>query len=345
MEVDNVETQPKELRRADELWFEDGNLVIQAGNSQYRVYRGILAMRSPVFKDMLSFPQPPGAELVENCPLVHLPDPEVEVTPFLRAIFDSPSFMPHPAPTTYDVVVGVLRLSHKYEVDCLRRRALIHLSSAYRTTLPESDNSIYYGNQMDPSCPASDIRSFEWPDNWTHDIVTIQLAREVDAPWILPWAFYCLGIVYYREPDNDVFHGASSNGVSVALSLQDRKSIARGHKLQSISSAVDILRFLTDPIEIEGCTSPKSCYLKRLRAIDGNRENLRVYASIPLALWSKDDWKLLEGLCPICLVVLKRTHRSARHAFWDKLPEMYGLPQWEELERLKTAAIGTDLFC
>jgi hypothetical protein len=36
---------------------------------------------------MLSFPQPADAELVEGCPLVRLLDPDVEVTPFLKAIF------------------------------------------------------------------------------------------------------------------------------------------------------------------------------------------------------------------------------------------------------------------
>ncbi|KAF8145623.1 hypothetical protein K438DRAFT_1425906, partial [Mycena galopus ATCC 62051] len=49
-----------------DLWFEDGNIVIQAGNSQFRVYRGVLAKRSSVFQDMLSSPQPPDAETIEG---------------------------------------------------------------------------------------------------------------------------------------------------------------------------------------------------------------------------------------------------------------------------------------
>ncbi|KAJ7700677.1 hypothetical protein B0H17DRAFT_882729, partial [Mycena rosella] len=76
-----------EPHRVEELWFEDGNLVLQAGNSQFRLHRSILAARSPVFQDMLSFPQPPESELVEGCPLVRLPDAESEVTVFLKAIF------------------------------------------------------------------------------------------------------------------------------------------------------------------------------------------------------------------------------------------------------------------
>ncbi|KAJ7113309.1 hypothetical protein C8R43DRAFT_903314, partial [Mycena crocata] len=107
------------------LWFDDGNLVIQAGNSQFRVYRGFLAARSPVVRDMLSFPQPPDAELVEGCPLLCLPDPSSEVTVFFEGCI--PSF---PARTEFDTVVGCLHLSHKYVLDSLRRGALIHMPLA-----------------------------------------------------------------------------------------------------------------------------------------------------------------------------------------------------------------------
>ncbi|KAJ7466554.1 hypothetical protein B0H11DRAFT_1689843, partial [Mycena galericulata] len=65
--------------RIPELWFDDGNIVIQAGNIQFRAYRDILAARSPVFQDMLSFPQPLDSELVEGCPLVRLNDAAAEV--------------------------------------------------------------------------------------------------------------------------------------------------------------------------------------------------------------------------------------------------------------------------
>jgi hypothetical protein len=86
MDVDSEPIQPQHVQ---ELWFDDGNIVIQAGNRQFRVYRGVLAARSTVFQDMLSFPQPPDSELVEGCPLVQLHDSTAEVTVLLKAIFDS----------------------------------------------------------------------------------------------------------------------------------------------------------------------------------------------------------------------------------------------------------------
>ncbi|KAJ7290264.1 hypothetical protein C8J57DRAFT_1492991 [Mycena rebaudengoi] len=80
---------------------------------------------------MLSFPQPNEAETIEGCPIVHIPDSAAEVTVFLKTIFSSEFFEPYPAPTEFDIVSGALRLSNKYAVEYLRRRALVHLSSRY----------------------------------------------------------------------------------------------------------------------------------------------------------------------------------------------------------------------
>ncbi len=83
MDVDNTPT------RVEELWFSDGGLVVQAEQSLFRVSAGILAARSPVFQDMLSFTQPPDAQSIEGCPVVKLLDSAADVTCFFRAIFDS----------------------------------------------------------------------------------------------------------------------------------------------------------------------------------------------------------------------------------------------------------------
>jgi hypothetical protein len=78
--------------------------------------------------------------------------------------------------------------------------------------------------------------------------------------------------------------------------------------------------------------------------MESHRGEFRAYLSTPLDVWEEADWILLENLCPACLAVLKQTHKDARQAFWDKLPKIYGLPEWEELERLRAAAIGTNIF-
>lgn len=78
-----------ELRR-DDVWFDDGNLILQTDDALFRVYSGLLAARSSVFKDMLAFPPPPEGNLThDNCPVVRIYDSAKDVHFFLSAIFNS----------------------------------------------------------------------------------------------------------------------------------------------------------------------------------------------------------------------------------------------------------------
>ena len=62
-------------KRDDEFWFDDGNLIIVAHDVEFRVYRGPLVRHSPVFREMLSLPQPPAdANEHSQLPVVHIPE-------------------------------------------------------------------------------------------------------------------------------------------------------------------------------------------------------------------------------------------------------------------------------
>lgn len=80
----------EESTRVQDLWFDDGNLILKAENSLFRIYSGFLAARSSVFRDMLAFPPPTeGNATLEGCPVVFVYDAPIDLTHFLRAIFDS----------------------------------------------------------------------------------------------------------------------------------------------------------------------------------------------------------------------------------------------------------------
>ncbi|KAJ6509171.1 hypothetical protein C8R47DRAFT_1208369 [Mycena vitilis] len=321
-------------QRSPELWFDDGNLIVQAEDRQFRVYRGVLAARSPIFQDMLSFPQPSDSELVEGCPLVRLPDSALEVTAFLRAIFDSDFFEAHPCPTRIEFVVGILRLSHKYEVNYLRRRALIHLSSGFSTELseaPENDVASSWGLTSD----LPGVGPF---------IAIIGLAREVDALWVLPNAFYHLADACSTGPGVlACIQPASFNGRYAQLSDQDQTTFVNGYCAQINTGPSDVTRFLHEPVTIPGCSDGHRCMVLRLRAIEMVRHDRASpkFQADPLLLWyGFQDWKRLSGLCLACRDALTKTHEEARLAFWDQLPQMYGLPPWEELRKMKAAAVA-----
>ena len=78
----------QEIQKHDTLWFEDGNIVIVTGNVGFRVYRGVLARKSAVFRDLFNLPQPPDSEVFEECPVVRLHDPAADMARFLGVLYD-----------------------------------------------------------------------------------------------------------------------------------------------------------------------------------------------------------------------------------------------------------------
>jgi hypothetical protein len=74
------------------------------------------------------------------------------------------------------VVLDVLRLSHKYQVDTLFKRALLHLSEAVPTSLDS------YRKRRGTKRLISPKASIE----------VVKVAREVSADWVLPFALYFL---------------------------------------------------------------------------------------------------------------------------------------------------------
>ncbi|KAH8823705.1 hypothetical protein DL96DRAFT_1818495 [Flagelloscypha sp. PMI_526] len=124
--------EESELRQVPHLWFSDGGIVLQAGNRLFRVYQGILSARSTIFRDMFSLADP-GNDMsprntYEGCPLIVLQDDEDETESFLKAVFDT-SYL-HKL-VDFNQYFYMLRLSHKYNCEGLRRPILERLTTAF----------------------------------------------------------------------------------------------------------------------------------------------------------------------------------------------------------------------
>ncbi|KAF7314938.1 hypothetical protein MIND_00007800 [Mycena indigotica] len=331
---------PSCLRRVQELWFDDGNLVIQTDSAQYKVYRGTLARHSAVFRDMLSFPQPRNPKRVEGCPIVHLPDAEVEVTPFLKALFEPNFFPPFPSRTTFSAVYGCLRLAHKYGADDLRRCALVHFTSQFRTTLAEWDYGDFKSTKTN-RLPAQ-VASWPCPTDSSYLICCLQLAREVEALWTLPRIFYTLSSNFDILSDR-LFHGAIFQGIEAELgSASDQCTLIEGSEKQ-MKASWDIVQLLRSGPS-DDCLTELTCARTILRAAANTKVGCRDFHRSPLGIWNEGDWRLFREACANCRSLLQDAHKAARQQFWDNLPGMYNLPPWERLEELKVDAIKDDLF-
>nr|GAT54869.1 predicted protein [Mycena chlorophos] len=326
-------------QRVPALWFSDGNIVLQAGNRQFKVFQGILGARSPVFRDMLAIPQPEDAERIDGCPVVQLPDGPEETTSFLSAIYDSSFFPSYPKPVDLQVILGCLSLSHKYDVPDLRQRASEHLAYGCPTTLAERDALV-----------TSD-KPGSWDVNHTRigDLMKIIRVSRVCATWALPSVFLTLSahiatspsavefVVEAKELEKEPF---MDDGKDLSFSRDESNAFLEGHSAVAQRAAAGLLGVYANPALIVGCTDELRCALLRLATFQVMHETLQRSAVVN-GLIDVQTASTTSKLCATCAGVVERQAISIREAFWEQLPILFGLPSWAELEAEKRAALGT----
>ncbi|KZS99877.1 uncharacterized protein LAESUDRAFT_667425 [Laetiporus sulphureus 93-53] len=172
----------EELTRSD-FWFSDGNIVLVAHHAAFKVHRGQLERHSDMFKDLFSIPQPQHQDTIDGCPWVELHDSPSDVLHLLGALYDGLYFT-NCAARNFAALAGVLRLSTKYLIEHLRLRCLARLHAEWPSTLLDWDVR---------ERQATDAAGRYTPrDHFTHPILVIRLARELDLDELLPSAMYDL---------------------------------------------------------------------------------------------------------------------------------------------------------
>ncbi|KAJ6540877.1 hypothetical protein DFH09DRAFT_64163 [Mycena vulgaris] len=329
MEV-HIESESTEIKRVEDLWFSDGSLVVRAENSIFRVSGAVLAARSSVFQDMLSFPQPiaveSSVETMEGIPMVVLYDTAAEVEPFLRAIFDSSSFMPPPSNPSLSDILAILRLSNKYDIQYLHRRALDHLSLVYPTELPvflANLNSFPVGFQTLKESVESHLQ-------------VLRVVHEVSALWLLPTAYSRASTCLH----NKIFAAPSWEGLPA--DIKQKLHIAHAHHARHI---VTIAHYAGREPGVD-CTAPETCPSLILSMIAALMEQIGditmefnffdVKDLFLPGLWSDFD----APLCAVCMAHTAEQVAIGMQKVWEAIPANLGLPPWAELCAMKHAAMG-----
>ena len=84
------ESKPQvEVARSSTFWFEDGNVVLQAEHTQFRLHRSVLSMHCPIFRDMFACSLPENGPTVDGCPLVNLSETLEDVKNFVKILYRS----------------------------------------------------------------------------------------------------------------------------------------------------------------------------------------------------------------------------------------------------------------
>ncbi|KAF7326737.1 BTB domain-containing protein [Mycena venus] len=273
---------------------------------------------------MVTFPQPSSGEteMIDGCPVVSLHDSAADVEVFLRAIFDSSYFMPPPEPVNIQVLLGTLRFAHKYDVQYLYLRALKHLSARYGQTsadeyrTEDADSILFTGR--------SEVESH---------VTVITAATEVGALWLLPVAYYEVSSHADCWLQSAIEKGADVEIVKKCWVTQIHLSrgMSEVHKFLSVPSGA-------------GCATSQKCDAIRFGQLESYFERRYEERDVnPLAECNPWSWTGHSGgdnFCSSCCTKGQMMHRTALNALWDRLPGIYGLPPWAELNALRKATMG-----
>ncbi|KAF8192848.1 hypothetical protein K438DRAFT_1969962 [Mycena galopus ATCC 62051] len=191
--------------RIEELWFNDGTLVIQAEHSAFRVYKLAHAAESKHFDDLfLDDSRVPDLffDLDSNTAIESLTlwqESGKDFESFLYAIFTPRYFESTPA-LLWSALLGILRLARKYRADLPYAQALQMLSRQFFHPTLES----YLTSHWTPTHPPSE-------DHWLiHDgalyykdlFTIVEFVLEIKANWLLPLLYYhiCQETFYCLPP-------------------------------------------------------------------------------------------------------------------------------------------------
>ncbi|KAJ3478811.1 hypothetical protein NLI96_g9499 [Meripilus lineatus] len=201
------------------LRFEDGNIVLIAQNTYFRVHKGILMHHSEVMKDMFQIPQPAysAADLIEGCPIVHMSDTASDIELFLLALYDGGSkYFDSTKPLDFQVVAAMLRMGQKYSVESLIKGGTDRLKAFFPASLEDYDTRFNDGTDWFVDHWYSGSASHGPPENISiymgleDAIKVIPLLQHFELKECLPAAFYFLSQI----PEDELIEAVEGGRLS-----------------------------------------------------------------------------------------------------------------------------------
>ncbi|EIW57114.1 uncharacterized protein TRAVEDRAFT_76005, partial [Trametes versicolor FP-101664 SS1] len=306
--------------RDEEFWYSDGNIILVARDVEFRVFKGILAEHSPVFRDMFSLPQPPPAETLSSstaddmCPVVHLSDSPEDLRHVLRVYMPkgSPSAFFHATPPySYDMLSASVRLGHKYQMSDILDNALAFLKTYHPTDFDEWSALEHYGP---PGFARSRI----------YAIGVVNLARLTNEVGLLLMALLVCCTI---RDEADLVHGFEREDGSLERLSRDDLALCFKAKIRLIAESTNIMLNMFRPEVDPGCMTRDSCardFMVIYDELEYHREPL-TNPDVSVRAPGLTD-ALEEGEpCEECREMVLSRESSERRAAWKKLPYIFGL--------------------
>lgn len=299
----NIEESHSPPPHLNSLWYNDGSVVLKAGDDFFRVHSSILSQKSPIFASLLLQSQTEVSESYEGCPMVTLNDDAEELRQLLLTLYEISYFEDNAQYFVY--LCTMLRLSTKYGMARLRDLVLQRLKRGVPTTLASFDDPRYQNDRVMAQ---------------RNVLAVINLARETNCLELLPCAYYYCS----RLPTSTIFEG---DGGTV-LALPDITACILGKdQLLNIQRQTTHSFLYTPKVDLgfDGedclfCGGNDRLLLEYLQRQDSTR---------PCTFEQFTDWKKI-GRCESCSPS-RGLMKSRRDVAWAQLPKIFGLESWEKV--------------
>lgn len=306
-------------------WFEDGNVVLEAQSTIFKVYKGLLSQESEVFKSMFTLPQPSSgpSELYDGCPLVVLQDSAADIQVFIQAIFNH-NFLTERLDRS-PICASLLAITTKYQAQRLRQRVMDPLFQAFPNTLTGFHAAI----NASATCAANKGPS-SW--SWEERIVIANAARKSRTSILLP-AFLLSSSL--RSLD-DILRTRT-------LSEVDRYAIIAAIPKLSVAAREEVYGalFSSDRDLSPNCTQPAQCYQSRHAMMKEIEERPNAFNPFHQLQGGTDSARPGRRLCDFCAVRIADSEEKMQ-VEWDRLPGIFGLGSWDELRKAEKNAAAPE---
>ncbi|KAJ7218100.1 hypothetical protein GGX14DRAFT_517591 [Mycena pura] len=329
-EIQPVQTTPT---RHPDLSFADGNIAILTSSVYFLVHNGLLCRHSvPLQQAAKAMDQ---RIKLEGRPVLSLHDSPQDMLYFLCALYDG-LFDLELDPQNFPMVSALLRLATKYQVNRLRGSLLRQMQRVQwpvrlaQWELREAEATNLNGHY--------DARL-----HYPHPILLINLAREINAPELLPSAFYDLSRCTVSETAAGY---CDSQGVVHQLATEDLMRLLKGREAASRFLSTFIVNELEarepsmncvhlreeDPAHQRACQAAfESITFEILRDVNGvtHRSSDPLFAIVDAELMQTRDEtqgrvSVLRA-CEFCRLEFGVCVDLAREEFWNRMPGWFGV--------------------
>ncbi|RPD57115.1 hypothetical protein L227DRAFT_602682 [Lentinus tigrinus ALCF2SS1-6] len=318
VDTSDEDTEPQ---RDESFWFEDGNIVVIAQQTAFRVHRGVLSRHSETFSGLFTLPRPAGGayeEVIDTCPVVRVTDSPHDFKHLLHALYDGLGYMESVAEVEkYSMCASLARLGHKYELSSVFSAAMQRLRVIYT-----DDYEVWRTFWTTGGRSAKSLRNLYIP------IEVANLFRTTEQRNLLPTVLFLCCLL----PITDLLDGVRrADGTLEQLSREDLRRCLEARDTYHLKLA----HFWAQPWRGQPNSPPRCIEWDRCaRFIDTTRsfaldKPLRAPRNVFAATMTSDllakDARHAARICEACADRIADEARKLFEAQWDALPETMDL--------------------